>query len=176
MTLQKTRRFDLTKVMYLGLSKSKPEKAAFAAGCFWGIEAAFKDAKGVVKTIVGYTGGSFEKPTYEDVCSGKTGHAEAVLVEFDPKKISYEKLLELFWKIHDPTQVNRQGPDVGSQYRSAIYCHTAAQKRMAEASKEKAQKKHSKPIATKIIKASKFWAAEDYHQDYYAKHGKTCRI
>lgn len=154
----------------------KTEKATFAAGCFWGIEAAFKQVKGVVSTTVGYTGGSLEKPTYESVCSDKTGHAEAVEVVFDPKKTSYEKLLKVFWKIHDPTQVNRQGPDVGSQYRSVVFYHNAEQKRTAEASLEKEQKKHAKPIATKIVKASKFWPAEEYHQDYYGKHGKVCSI
>ena len=154
--------------------KSKLEKAIFAAGCFWGIEAAFR--KVGVSTQVGYTGGSFEKPTYDDVCSGKTGHAEAVLVEFDPKKVSYEKLLELFWKIHDPTQVNRQGPDVGSQYRSVIFYFSASQKKLAEASMKKEQKKHEKKIATRIVKASEFWRAEEYHQDYHGKHGGTCRI
>ena len=149
--------------------KPKLEKATFAAGCFWGIEAAFKQVKGVI-TTVGYTGGSLEKPTYGDVCSGKTGHAEAVLVEFDPKKVTYDQLLKAFWNMHDPTQLNRQGPDVGSQYRSVIFYHDQKQKELAEASLAKEQKIHAKPIATKIVKASKFWPAEEYHQDYYGKH------
>ncbi|HIG97010.1 MAG TPA: peptide-methionine (S)-S-oxide reductase MsrA [Candidatus Aenigmarchaeota archaeon] len=161
---------------YLTLFKTKLEKATFAAGCFWGIEAAFKQVKGVVKTTVGYTGGSFENPTYEDVCNGKTGHAEAVEVEFDPKKTSYQKLLEVFWRIHDPTQINRQGPDVGSQYRSVIFYHDSNQKKLSETSMKKGQKIHAKPITTKIVKVPKFWLAEDYHQDYHEKHGGTCKI
>ncbi len=157
--------------------KSKTEKATFAAGCFWGIESAFKQVKGVTSTIVGYTGGSLEKPTYENVCNDKTGHAEAVLVEFDPKKVTYEKLLQVFWKIHDPTQFNRQGPDVGSQYRSVIFYHNTKQKNLAEASLKKEQKSHAKPIATKTVRVSKFWPAEEYHQDYYGKHKLTgCAI
>ena len=150
--------------------KSKTEKATFAAGCFWGIEAAFKQLKGVTGTTVGYTGGSFENPTYENVCSNKTGHAEAVEVVFDPKKVTYDQLLKVFWQIHDPTQFNRQGPDVGSQYRSVIFYYTSKQKKLADASLKNEQKKHAKPIATKIVKASKFWPAEEYHQDYYGKH------
>lgn len=158
------------------MSKEKKEKATFAAGCFWGIEAAFREVKGVVNATSGYTGGSFEKPSYEDVCSSKTGHAEAVMVEFDPSKVSYKQLLELFWKIHDPTQVNRQGPDVGSQYRSVIFYQNANQKKSAEVSLKKEQKRHAKPIATKLVKASKFWPAEEYHQRYHEKHGMTCRF
>lgn len=158
------------------MAKPKTEKATFAAGCFWGVEVAFRKVIGVVKTSAGYTGGSLDKPTYGDVCSNKTGHAEAVCVEFDPQKISFQKLLEIFWKIHDPTQLNRQGPDVGSQYRSVIFFHNAAQKKAAEASLKKEQKKHAAPIATRTVRASKFWPAEDYHQQYYEKHtGKTCR-
>lgn len=156
--------------------KSKTEKATFAAGCFWGIEAAFKQIKGVLSTTVGYTGGSLDKPTYKDVCSGKTGHAEAVLVEFDPKKVTYDQILKIFWKIHDPTQINRQGPDVGSQYRSTIFYHDQKQKKAALSSLAKEQKRHAKPIATKIVKATKFWPAEDYHQDYYGKHEAGCAI
>lgn len=154
----------------------KTEKAIFAAGCFWGIEAAFKQAKGVLSTCVGYTGGSMEKPTYENVCSDKSGHAEAVEVTFDPKKVAYEKLLDIFWRIHNPTQLNRQGPDVGSQYRSVIFYSDAKQKAAAEASMKREQNNHAKPIATKLVKAGKFWPAEDYHQDYYGKHGKVCKI
>lgn len=151
------------------LAKPRLEKATFAAGCFWGVEAAFRRIKGVVDTQVGYTGGTKEKPTYEDVCSGKTGHLEAVEITFDSKKISYEKLIVLFWKIHDPTQVNRQGPDVGSQYRSVIFYHNAKQKKVSEVSKEKEQKKHAQPIATQLVEASKFWRAEEYHQRYLEK-------
>ena len=148
----------------------KTEKATFAAGCFWGIESAFKQVKGVVKTTVGYTGGNFDKPTYEDVCSNKTEHAEAVEVVFDPKKVTYDQLLRVFWQIHDPTQFNRQGPDVGSQYRSVIFYYNSKQKKLAETSLQKEQKKHTKSIATKTAKVSKFWPAEEYHQDYYGKH------
>lgn len=153
----------------------KTQKATFAAGCFWGIEAAFRKAKGVIKTTVGYTGGSLANPTYEDVCSNKTRHAEAVLLEFDPKKISYQKLLEIFWNVHDPTQVNRQGPDVGSQYRSVIFYHNQGQKEAAISSLAKEQKKHAHPIATKIAKAEKFWKAEEYHQQYLEKRNVKAR-
>lgn len=153
--------------------KPKTQKATFAAGCFWGIEAAFRKAGGVVGTRVGYTGGSLDNPTYEDVCSHKTGHAEAVEITFDPQKVAYEKLLQLFWKIHDPTQVNRQGPDVGSQYRSVIFYHNTKQKKFAIASKEKEQKKHAKPISTQIVPATKFWRAEEYHQRYLEKRGSN---
>lgn len=158
------------------IETKKTEKATFAAGCFWGVQAAFDQTKGVLRTEVGYTGGTTKNPTYEDVCSDETGHAEAVLVEFDPKKVSYQELLEIFWKIHDPTQFNRQGPDVGTQYRSAIFYHSKKQKAAALASKEKAQKKFKRPIATKIENAKEFYPAEEYHQKYYKKHGMTCRI
>ena len=150
------------------------EKAAFAAGCFWHVEAAFRKVKGVISVESGYTGGSMEKPSYEDVCSGKTGHAEAVLVEFDPTKVSYEKLLEIFWSIHNPTQVNRQGPDVGTQYRTAIFYFNDDQKKAAAHSMEKEQEKHGQKIATKLVKADTFWHAEEYHQNYFGKHGKVC--
>ena len=154
----------------------KTEKAIFAAGCFWGVQASFDDVKGVKKTFAGYTGGRTHNPSYKDVCNDETGHAEAVLVEFDPEVVSYESLLNVFWSIHDPTQVNRQGPDVGSQYRSVIFYFSASQKKLAEASMKKEQKKHEKKIATRIVKASEFWRAEEYHQDYHGKHGGTCRI
>ena len=151
------------------------EKATFAAGCFWGVEAAFRQVKGVVSTSVGYTGGSFDDPTYEDVCSGRTGHAEAVEVEYDPSKVSYEELLTMFWDSHDPTTLNRQGPDVGTQYRSAIFFHTPEQGSAAIASKEKLQRsgRYKKPIVTEITPASQFYRAEDYHQQYFEKRGSA---
>ena len=155
------------------------EKAAFAAGCFWGVEAAFRQVEGAVSTAVGYTGGSFKNPTYEDVCSGKTGHAEAVEVEYDPSRISYEELLNVFWELHDPTTLNRQGPDVGTQYRSAIFFHTAEQKAAAIASQEKLQQsgRYKNPIVTEIVPASQFYRAEDYHQQYFEKRGvSSCKI
>ncbi|MBI4381223.1 MAG: peptide-methionine (S)-S-oxide reductase MsrA [candidate division NC10 bacterium] len=155
-------------------------KATFAAGCFWGVEEAFRKVKGVMSTSVGYAGGSFNNPTYEDVCSGRTGHAEAVEVEYDPSRVTYEDLLTVFWDNHDPTTLNRQGPDVGSQYRSAIFFHTLEQKAAAIASKENLQKsgRYKNPIATEITPASQFYRAEDYHQQYVEKrergrHTKT---
>lgn len=155
--------------------KLKLEKAAFAAGCFWGIQKAFDETKGVVNTTVGYMGGWKKNPSYVLVCTGMTGHAETVFVEFDPKKVSYEKLLELFWKIHDPTQMNRQGPDIGTQYRSAIFYYSKEQKDQAFKSKEKEQKKLGKnKIATEIVPASEFFKAEEYHQKYYKTHPGVC--
>jgi peptide-methionine (S)-S-oxide reductase len=149
------------------------ERATFAAGCFWGIEAAFRQIEGVTFTAVGYTGGNTENPTYKQVCSDRTGHAEAVRVEFDPAIVSYEQLLEVFWNIHNPTTLNRQGPDFGSQYRSAIFYHDEAQKTAAIASKEKLQSsgKHKRDVVTEITPASTFYMAEDYHQQYYEKRG-----
>ncbi len=147
------------------------ETATFAAGCFWGVEAAFSKPNGVISTTVGYTGGHLHDPTYEDVCSDKTGHAEAVQITYDPTVVPYEKLLELFWKIHDPTTPNRQGPDVGSQYRSAIFYHDPEQLRAAEKSKQHLQANHAKPIVTEIVPASAFYKAEEYHQDYLKKKG-----
>ncbi|MDH7517528.1 MAG: peptide-methionine (S)-S-oxide reductase MsrA [Candidatus Thermoplasmatota archaeon] len=155
------------------------EKATFGAGCFWGVEEAFRKIKGVEKTTVGYMGGTLKNPTYEDVCTDKTGHAEVVQIEFDPKKVSYEELLEIFWSIHDPTQLNRQGPDFGTQYRSVIFCHNERQKKIAEASKDKLakSKKYSKPIVTEITQAGEFYKAEEYHQRYLQKKGLSgCRI
>jgi peptide-methionine (S)-S-oxide reductase len=151
------------------------ESATFAAGCFWGIEAAFRQVKGVVSTSVGYTGGSFKDPTYKDVCSGKTGHAEAVEVLYDPSQISYEELLTVFWNIHDPTTLNRQGPDLGAQYRSAIFLHTPEQEAVAIASKEKLQcsGRYRNPIVTEITPASQFYRAEEYHQQYMEKRGRA---
>jgi peptide-methionine (S)-S-oxide reductase len=159
--------------------EEKYEKASFAAGCFWGVEATFRDLKGVVSTSVGYMGGSTEDPTYGDVCSGSTGHAETVQIIYDPSKISYEKLLETFWNKHDPTTKNRQGPDVGSQYRSIIFYYNEEQKNLAIESKKKLEEsgKYSQPIVTEIIPAPKFHLAEDYHQQYLEKRGrKFCGI
>jgi peptide-methionine (S)-S-oxide reductase len=153
------------------------EKATFAAGCFWGVEASFRQLEGVVETAVGYTGGKKEYPTYEEVCSGRTGHAEAVEVTYDPSKVTYRELLSEFWSIHDPTQLNRQGPDIGTNYRSAIFYHTLAQEAEAEASKEevaRSGKYGNRPIATEIVPAARFWRAEEYHQRYFEKHGFTC--
>ncbi|MFA9460190.1 peptide-methionine (S)-S-oxide reductase MsrA [Thiohalorhabdus methylotrophus] len=145
--------------------------ATFGAGCFWGIEAAFRRVEGVTDVTVGYSGGDVEHPTYKQVCTGKTGHAEAVRVEFDPNRLGYEELLEVFWSIHDPTQVNRQGPDVGTQYRSVIFFHDTDQEAAARASLERAQERYRSPIATEIVPAPDFYAAEDYHQRYLEKRG-----
>jgi peptide-methionine (S)-S-oxide reductase len=149
------------------------EKATFGAGCFWGVEAAFRKVEGVVSTTVGYAGGSFKDPTYKDVCSGKTGHAEVVQVEYDPSKVSYEELLRVFWNIHDPTTLNRQGPDIGTQYRSAVFFHNPEQEATATASKQKLQSsgRYQKSIVTEITPASEFYRAEDYHQQYFEKCG-----
>ena len=151
----------------------KTEKATFATGCFWQVEEAFSNVEGVVSTMVGYTGGKTKNPTYEKVCTDATGHAEAVHVEFNPSKVSYEELLDVFWGINDPTQLNRQGPDVGSQYRSAIFYHDEKQKKAAISSMEKLQKSEkykTKKIMTQIAKAEKFYPAEEYHQKYFQKH------
>ncbi len=152
------------------------DRATFGAGCFWGVEAAFRKIKGVVSTTVGYSGGSSKNPTYKDVCSGRTGHAEVVQVEYDPSKTSYEELLNVFWSVHDPTQLNRQGPDVGTQYRSAIFFYNAEQEAAAKAAKAHLERsgRYGKPIVTEIIPASEFYMAEEYHQQYFEKHGKTC--
>lgn len=159
------------------MKKENYEKATFAAGCFWGVEAAFRQINGVKSTRVGYTGGKMENPSYEDVCTDETGHAEAVEVTLDPKKISYEKLLDVFWSNHNPTQGNRQGPDVGTQYRSAVFYHNAKQKEMASKSLKEQQKKYDKKITTEIKPAEKFYVAEDYHQQYLEKKGlSTCHI
>ena len=149
------------------------ERATFAAGCFWGVEAVFGQVDGVVSTRVGYTGGSQDNPSYEDVCTGVTGHTEAVEVDFDPSRVSYEELLQVFWDNHDPTTVNRQGPDVGTQYRSAIFFHTPEQEALATASKDRLQKSGTfkKEIVTEIVPASMFYLAEDYHQQYLEKQG-----
>ncbi len=155
------------------------EKATFAAGCFWGIEAAFRQLDGVTATTVGYSGGHFPNPTYHDVCSGGTGHAESVLGEYDPSRVSYEDLLNVFWENHDPTTLNRQGPDIGSQYRSVIFFHTPEQEAAARASKERLDRsgRFSRPIVTEIIPAAEFYSAEEYHQQYLEKRGLAhCRI
>lgn len=148
-------------------------KATFAAGCFWGVEGEFRKLDGITATRVGYTGGSTVSPSYEQVCSGRTGHAEAVEVTFDPSVVSYEQLLDTFWGLHDPTQMNRQGPDVGTQYRSAIFVHDDDQKAAAQASKEALQTRIKRPIMTEVAQASDFWEAEDYHQCYFEKRGRT---
>jgi peptide-methionine (S)-S-oxide reductase len=152
-------------------------KATFAAGCFWGVEHAFRSLPGVTTTTVGYTGGAVDSPSYEQVCTDTTGHAEAVLVEYDADKVTYEDLLEVFWSNHDPTQKNRQGPDVGTQYRSVIHCHDTEQQRIAEQSLLAQQSNHGAPIATLIESASTFGPAEEYHQQYLEKRGmKSCFI
>ena len=158
---------------------AKMEKATFGGGCFWGVEATFRQLKGVTATAVGYEGGNLEHPSYHDVCTDRTGHAEVVQVEYDPSRISYEQLLEVFWKNHDPTTRNRQGPDVGTQYRSVVFYHSPQQKQAAVAMKERLAKSHTfrRPIVTEIVPAGTFWRAEDYHQQYLEKRGlSTCHI
>ncbi|MGD9495406.1 MAG: peptide-methionine (S)-S-oxide reductase MsrA [Armatimonadota bacterium] len=147
--------------------------ATFGAGCFWGVEEAFRQVEGVTDTAVGYEGGHVESPTYQQVCSGRTGHTEVVQVQYDPERVSYEELLHVFWRIHDPTQVNRQGPDYGYQYRSVIFYHTPDQKRLAQQSKAalEASGELGRPVATAIEPAQTFWRAEEYHQQYLAKRG-----
>ena len=149
------------------------EKATFAEGCFWGVESSFRQVAGVLDAVVGYTGGTTESPSYRDVCTGRTGHAEAVEVSFDPAKVTYEKLLDHFWTSHDPTTLNRQGPDHGTQYRSAIFFHSPEQEAAAKASKEKleASGRLHRPIVTQIAPTSTFWRAEEYHQRYFEKQG-----
>lgn len=156
-----------------------PEQAAFGAGCFWGVEAAFQDVPGVIATAVGYMGGTLDNPTYKDVCSDRTGHAEVVHLTYDPARVSYDVLLDLFWRIHDPTTPNRQGPDFGSQYRSVIFYYTPEQEAAARASKDRLQKSghYRSPIVTEITAAPAFWRAEEYHQRYAEKRGiKSCHI
>ncbi|MGA2329930.1 MAG: peptide-methionine (S)-S-oxide reductase MsrA [Bryobacteraceae bacterium] len=151
------------------------QRATFAAGCFWGVEETFRQVKGVHSTRVGYSGGTLPNPTYEDVCTDRTGHAEAVEVEFDPAEVSYGELLKVFWETHDPTTLNRQGPDAGSQYRSAIFFHTPEQEAVARASKEELERsgRQRRPIVTEILPAAEFWPAEEYHQCYLAKRGQA---
>jgi peptide-methionine (S)-S-oxide reductase len=153
------------------------EKATFGGGCFWGVEVAFRNVPGVVDTAVGYEGGTTEEPSYEDVCTDRTGHAEVVQVEYDPDGVSYEELLDTFWDVHDPTQMNRQGPDVGSQYRSVVFFHSPEQQEQALASKARIQAQSDRPVVTEIVPAEPFWPAEDYHQQYLVKRGlASCRI
>jgi len=167
---------ELTKPKELPMNT---DTAIFAAGCFWGVQSAFDEVKGVVSTTVGYTGGETEKPTYKDVCSDRTGHAEAVQVVYNPAVVSYEQLLDKFWSTHDPTTLNRQGPDFGSQYRSAIFYHSPEQQAAASAWMEKLEQAGSypRPIVTQIVPAATFWPAEEYHQKYFKKHGGgSCHI
>ena len=153
------------------------EKATFAAGCFWGVESRFAEVPGVTETAVGYEGGHYPNPTYRDVCTDETGHAEVVELDFDPAKVPYEELVRLFFQLHDPTQLNRQGPDVGTQYRSAIFYHSPEQKAAAESVKQEMQKLIRGTIATSIEPATKFYRAEEYHQKYLEKRGvKSCHI
>ncbi|MBI3553115.1 MAG: peptide-methionine (S)-S-oxide reductase MsrA [Elusimicrobia bacterium] len=149
------------------------KKAAFGAGCFWGVESFFREVHGVSNAVCGYMGGKTKEPTYEDVCTHMTGHAEVVEVAFDPAEVSFDKLLEVFWENHDPTTVNRQGPDVGDQYRSAVFCYDDEQKKAAEAMKAKldASGRFKRPIVTEIAEAPEFWRAEDYHQRYFERRG-----
>jgi len=147
------------------------ERATFGAGCFWGVEATFRRLAGVKDTAVGYEGGSLKDPTYQDVCTDRTGHAEVVEVTFDPQVISYHDLLNVFWENHDPTTKNRQGPDVGTQYRSVIFYHSPEQQEEAKRSRDEAQKHFSRPIVTEIVPATEFWRAEEYHQQYLEKRG-----
>jgi peptide-methionine (S)-S-oxide reductase len=153
------------------------EKATFGAGCFWQVEVEFRNTEGVKDAVVGYSGGDTENPSYEEVCTGRTGHAEVVEVTFDPDEVSFEELLGVFWGLHDPTQMNRQGPDRGTQYRTAIFFHTPEQEETAIASREREQANYRDPIVTEITPAGPFYPAEDYHQRYLEKRGlATCRI
>ena len=157
----------------------KTELATFGAGCFWGVEQTFRETPGVVATAVGYEGGKTLNPTYKDVCSHTTGHAEVVRVEFDPSVVTFDQLLHVFWTNHDPTQINRQGPDFGDQYRTVIFYHSPEQQAQAEASKAalEASKVFKKPIATQIVPTETFYIAEDYHQQYLEKRGqRSCHI
>ena len=147
------------------------QKATFGAGCFWGVEYVFRRVPGVSDVAVGYSGGDVEDPTYKQVCYEGTGHAEVVQVTFDPERVTFEQLLDVFWAMHDPTQINRQGPDVGDQYRSVVLTHSGEQAQIAEASRERAKTRYNKPIATEVLPLDKFYPAEDYHQAYYEKNG-----
>ncbi len=150
---------------------AKLETATFGAGCFWGVEDAFMNVRGVKKTEVGFMGGKTRNPTYEEVCTDRTGHAEVVHLKYDPDEVSYEELLEVFWSTHDPTTMNRQGPDVGSQYRSVIFYHNEKQKKLAEKSKIEKSGEYDKPVVTEIVRAKEFYRAEEHHQKYHQKHG-----
>jgi peptide-methionine (S)-S-oxide reductase len=172
----KTEQTEITQPKELPM---KTDTATFAAGCFWGVQAEFDKVKGVAQTTVGYTGGHTEKPTYKGVCSDATGHAEALQVVYDPTVVTYEQLLDKFWSMHDPTTLNRQGPDHGSQYRSAIFYHSPEQESAALAAKDKLAKarRFPRPIVTEIVPAATFWPAEEYHQKYFKKHGGgSCHI
>jgi peptide-methionine (S)-S-oxide reductase len=159
------------------MEQTSYQTATFGAGCFWGVEAAYRQIQGVKSTRVGYAGGRTTNPSYREVCAGDTNHAEVVEVTFDPAKVSYEELLDVFWANHDPTQVNRQGPDVGTQYRTVVFFHSAEQEKSAQASRDALQERLPRPIATQIVPAEQFWEAEDYHQQYLEKRGlSTCRI
>ncbi|HQD27184.1 peptide-methionine (S)-S-oxide reductase MsrA [Methanoculleus sp. DTU007] len=161
------------------MAQKRTEKATFGAGCFWGVEETFRRVPGVVDTAVGFMGGTLENPTYRDVCTGRTGHAEVVQVTYDPDEVSYRDLLTVFWNVHDPTTPNRQGPDIGEQYRSVIFYHTPEQEAEARASKEEMKRsgRFGRPIVTAIEPAGTFWRAEEYHQQYFAKRGGGhCRI
>ncbi len=165
--------------MRCGQNRSMTEKATFGAGCFWGVEANFREIDGVIDAVSGYEGGHTVNPTYKDVCTDRTGHAEVVEVEYDPAKVNYDKLLDVFWTSHDPTQVNRQGPDTGTQYRTVIFFHTPEQEQAARASKSRleASGRFRRPIATAIEPAQPFYRAEEYHQQYLAKRGlRHCHI
>jgi peptide-methionine (S)-S-oxide reductase len=154
------------------------EKATFGAGCFWGVEQFFREVPGVIDAVSGYEGGAAASPTYRQVCTGTTNHAEVVEVTFDPTKVAYAKLVDLFFKMHDPTQMNRQGPDIGTQYRSAIFTHSPEQARIAQERKDAAQAsgRYRRPIVTSIEPAQTFWRAEDYHQRYFEKNGGSCHV
>lgn len=161
------------------MDAKRTERATFGAGCFWGVEATFRKLPGVISTRVGYTGGRTENPTYRDVCTGRTGHAEAVEVTYDPKRVGYADLLNVFWENHDPTTPNRQGPDVGEQYRSAIFVHSKEQENEARVSKERldAEKRFRRPIVTQIVPSAVFYPAEEYHQQYLEKRGQaSCHL
>lgn len=164
-----------TKKVDSAMVPEHTESATFAAGCFWGVQSAFSQVKGVISTEAGYTGGHTKNPTYKEVCTDRTGHAESVLVVYDPTSVSYNNLLRIFWAIHDPTTFNRQGPDIGSQYRSAIFYHTPEQMAAAVASKEALERsrKYESPVVTEIVPATTFYRAEEYHQDYLKKHGEA---
>ena len=159
-----------TLVLHAESEPMKTEKATLGGGCFWCVEAVYETLPGVIAVTSGYAGGQTENPTYEDICTGKTGHAEVVQIEFDPAKISYEKIVDLFWEAHDPTTLNRQGADTGTQYRSIILTADDAQKKIAEESKSRAQAKFKSPIVTEIVPLVKFYPAEDYHQDFYREN------
>ena len=153
------------------------EKATFGAGCFWGVEVEFRNVPGVHDAAVGYMGGTLENPSYEAVCTDRTGHAEVVQVDFNPHEVSYEEVVEKFFEVHDPTQMNRQGPDVGSQYRSVVFFHSGDQREVAERVKERAGERFDRPVVTSVEPAAEFWRAEEHHQQYLVKRGMaTCRI